>query len=178
MSLLETTKREFGGKLLTSLALWRYTLYSSLLKIKLRNANSKLGVIWEPISTLIVSIVLSLVWVQVLGVENNESYFVYVYIGMVVWGLIASSISNLCATLLKNVNKLVTRPIHMYSYIFEDMLLSFIPFLMSIPILAIVIFFYTDSFQLHSIIIASFGVLNLLLAAFGFAISILSLIHI
>lgn len=169
---LNSAKYEFGERLPSSIRLWRYTLYSALLKIKLRNANSKLGLLWEPISTFLVSAVLAVVWVKVLGVSDNEGYLMYVYFGMVVWAAIASSISNLCATLLKNSSKMVTKPVSMYSYIFEDMLLSFLPFLMSLPLIIVILFTVGSGVHLSNFPYLIFGIVNLLVAGFGFAISV------
>lgn len=169
---LRAIKAEFIGELKTAFTLWRFTVYGVLLKIKLRNANSKLGILWEPISTLLVSSVLTLVWVKVLNVRDGTNYFTYVYSGMVIWAAISSSISNLCATLVKNSPKLISRPISKFSYIFEDILLSIFPFFLSIPMVLAVAMWHGDFMSLWQVFQFGVGVLNLVLACFGFGISV------
>lgn len=172
-SFFKELQAEVNDQLLSSIKLWRYTLYSSLLKIKLRNANSKLGLLWEPVSTLVVALVLSLVWIKVLELTDFKGYFVYVYTGMVIWAAIAASVSNLCATLLKNAPKLVTKRLSIYSYIFEDILISLLPFFMSLPfVFLIAATFGSGVPSFEAFFYFTIGTVLLCLGAFGFSISV------
>lgn len=161
------------SKITESTRLWRYSLYSALIKITLRNAGSKLGLIWEPLSTLLVAGVLSAVWIKVLGVEGRFiDYFVYVYCGMVVWGCIASSVANLCATLIKNAKGITNRNLPIYSYIFEEVIISFVPFILSLPFLLALILYSGHFPSIGNVLVFIAGFTLMLVSSFAFAISI------
>jgi ABC-type polysaccharide/polyol phosphate export permease len=156
-----------------SLGMWRYILYSACLKIFLRNTGSKLGLLWEPLSTLIVSSVLATVWIRVLGIEGSLlDYFIYVYSGMLIWGAISSAVSNLCASLVKNAKSLTNRRLPVFVYIFEDIVVSFIPFLLGLPFLVsfVLVSGYVPSAGDLGLIVL--GIVLMLTASFGFSISV------
>lgn len=153
--------------------MWRFIVYSASLKILLRNAGSKLGLLWEPLSTLIVSIVLATVWIKVLGIEGPLlAYLAYVYCGMVIWGTISSAVSNLCATLVRNAKGLTTRRLPVFSYIFEDIIVSFIPFILALPFVLVFILISGHGISITSIGYMVLGFVLMVLAAFGFSISV------
>lgn len=161
------------GGVSAAAVLWRYTLYSALIKISLRNAGSKLGLLWELLSTMIVSLILAVVWIKVLGLKDPfYDYFLYVYVGMIVWGCLAGAVSNLCATLVKNANHITARSLPIFSYIFEDILISFMPFLMSLPVVIAIVLLSGYPLTLFSFLSLMFGIVLVLIAAFAFSISV------
>ncbi len=156
-----------------SAKLWRYTVYSAMLKISLRNSGSKLGLLWEPLSTLIVAAVLSAVWIKVLGIRGSlTEYFVYVYTGLVVWGAISSAVSNLCATLVKNAKNITTRKLPVFVYIFEEIVISFVPFILSLPFLFLFIFTSGYAPSATGVALIVLGIFLMLVTSFAFSISI------
>lgn len=161
------------NQFLRSTNLWKYTLYSSLIKIYIRNAGSRLGLLWEPLSTLLVSTILTLVWIKVLNIQEDFlHYFIYVYTGMVIWGVLAGAVSNLCATLVKNAKNITSRTLPIFSYIFEDILISFIPFLMSLPILIVIISLAGYELSFFNLLTFIGGLLLVVTVAFAFSMSI------
>ena len=156
-----------------SLTLWRYTFYRALINISLRNSGSFLGLLWEPLSTMLVSVILALVWIKVLNINAPLfEYFVYVYLGMVIWGCLASAVSNLCSTLIRNADNMTTRSLPVFSYIFEDVLLSLIPFFMSLPFVAIILAIGGYPFSLIGAMTFLCGVVLVFFTSFAFGISI------
>ncbi len=156
-----------------SAKLWRYTVYSAMLKISLRNSGSKLGLLWEPLSTLIVAIVLAAVWIKVLGIQGTFiEYFVYLYCGLVVWGAISSAVSNLCATLVKNAKSITNRKLPIFVYIFEEIIISFTPFLLSLPLLFLFVFISGHVPSFGDLTLVLLGIILMFITSFAFSISI------
>ncbi len=144
-----------------------------MIKVSLRNSGSKLGMAWEPLSTLIVSFALSVVWIEVLDLSDSlGNYLVYVYTGMVAWAAISGAISNLCATFIKNARAITNRKLPLFSYVFEELLISFIPFLLSLPFLLLVTLVVGHSFGLYEVSMILVGLSLMLITAFGFSLSI------
>jgi ABC-type polysaccharide/polyol phosphate export permease len=104
--------------------------------------------------------------------EDFFSYFIYVYCGMVIWGGLASAVSNLCATLVKNARSITTRSLPIFSYVFEDILISFIPFLLSLPFVFLAVYLSGYFPSLLGLLTFISGFTLVLLASFGFSISV------
>lgn len=161
------------NQIVETIHLWRFVLYSAVLKVRLRNSGSNLGILWEPLGTFLVSIVLAVVWSKILAIESVFDYFLYVYSGMLIWALISNSVSNLCATLIKNSAKLSTKKLGFFVYIAEDLVVSFIPFFLSLPFLIIAVsIFSPNGYTVFSIFFIFFAIIVNALAALFFGLSV------
>jgi ABC-2 type transport system permease protein len=87
--------RDFGE----SLALYRLWLHQGYAEVLGRYRRTLLGPLWHTLSLAIFIVVTGIVWSAVLKVDLPR-YMLYLSAGLVVWGLISSSVLDGCSVLI------------------------------------------------------------------------------
>lgn len=72
----------------------RYWIYKSNLNYRLNYRDSKLGVLWPSISTIIVCAVLGTLWGVIFEKENLVQYYLYLVTGFPVWQALSASVHS------------------------------------------------------------------------------------
>ncbi len=125
----------FKGDLLKSLLLWRYWLYKAYLRMRQQYKGTRLGLIWEPLSTLLFAFVLSFVWPAVLGINKPfVDYFLHILIGFSMWRLMSSGVVEVIKLIMSNSSLSVP----MSAVILEQITFIAIKFVLHIPAILVV----------------------------------------
>lgn len=153
--------------------LLRYLSFRALVKLRLRNRGSVLGMLWEPLGALIVAGLLSSVWLQVLQLETSWlEYFAYVFIGLMTWGVISTSVSNLTGTLIRHSSSLTSRTLPISAYFIEEGMLSLMPLIMTLPIAIIIALFSGGLLGIQQLLVLILVLTLIVCSMIGYAFSV------
>ena len=155
---------------LETFQMWRYWSYSAIIRLQQKHAMTSFKVLWEPTSTLFMASVLAIVWSMVLDIQNSYEYFLYLASGLLVWTLLSDLCRQGISSLRRNARNMTIRPLALGVYVAEDIALSFLSFMMSLPfILILVVFLGAGSMKGMAWLVI--GLVLTLIAAFGFSLS-------
>jgi len=132
--------QNFAAKdLIQSMALFRYWLYSAFVKLQIEHKRTFLSLLWEPLTVFFVASTLSVVWSQILEIDDPVDYFIYILIGFAIWSLLIAKLVNKgVASLGNRYLELTTssKPISILPL--EDIAYSFLNFFTAAPFLLLV----------------------------------------
>ena len=132
-----------------SARLTKYWLYSAFIRLQIEHKRTFLSVLWEPLTVFFVAAILSLVWSQILVVEDLFDYFFYILVGFSVWSLLIAKLINRAVASLSNRSFELTtsaKPICLLPL--EEIAYSFLNFFTTAPfLLALSIYYYGFSFS-------------------------------
>lgn len=133
-----------------SIALRRYWVFMALVKLKLDHRKTVFSVLWEPITVFFVATVLSLVWSQILDIDDGLDYFFYILIGFWLWSLLFAKLVNRGVSSLSNrANELALSAKPISALPLEDVTYSFFNFFLALPFVMIAaIWHYGTSIEL------------------------------
>ena len=166
--LLYKIKRQTQG----TLVLWRYLVYRAYLRLQVIHNKSVIGFLWEPLMIIIMTIILSVVWSQVLKEQDFYSYFIYLIVGFSVWYYISSLVSvgtNIFYLRAKRISK---SAYPLLSYPIEEVIRYSLSFALILPILFIVVSLLGPGFGLTNIFFLISGIFLIMLSGLGFALSV------
>jgi len=126
-----------------SLALARFWLYSAFIKLQIEHKRTFFSMLWEPLTVFFVATTLSVVWSQILQIEDPAEYFFYILVGFSIWSLLIAKLVNRGMASLSNRSAELTvsaRPI--LSLPLEDVAYSFLNFFTTAPFLLLLSFYY------------------------------------
>jgi len=155
-----------------SIGLARYWLYSAFIKLQIEHKKTFLSLFWEPLTVFFVAGTLSIVWSQILKVENPADYFFYILTGFSVWSLLlAKLINRAVASLSTRSAELTTSAKPILSLPLEDIAYSFLNFLTTAPFLLALSIYY-HGFSLGLIGFFLLGLLLIWLTAVGLCLTL------
>lgn len=148
--------------------MWQYLIELAFVRLKIQYKKSLLSIFWEPLTVFFVATILTLVWSQILYVENKVDYFCYVLVGFAIWNLLLSKlVSRACLSLCRRSAELVNQVKPVLSLPIEDIVFCYIGFFITLPfLLCVTIYFYSFNltnffFLLLGLILASVTALSL-----------------
>ena len=130
-----------------SIKIWRYWLYKASLGFKLKYRNSRLGITWPLLSSLIVVAIIGTVWGIILSKDSMINYYMYLFAGYSVWGILSSTIEHGC----NSIGNKLPGGIPFFTVVLEKLVLSLIPFIIIFPIL-LASNIFLQNFEIASII--------------------------
>lgn len=155
-----------------SMILTRYWCYSAFVKLQIEHKKTFLSLLWEPVTVFFVASTLSLVWSEILDVENPAEYFIYILTGFAVWSLLIAKLVNRgVASLSSRSNELTTssKPVSLLPL--EDIAYSFLNFFLAAPFILIVsIYYYGFSIKFIGVFIV--GLFLIWLTAIGLCLTL------
>jgi len=152
--------------------MFRYWVYLAFLKVQADNRNTKLSFLWEPLTVFFVASVLSIVWVQILDIDDAGNYFLYVLVGFCLWTLLFSKLINRALSSLIRRKKELTRVARPISTLFyEDMFFAFTKFMLAFPVVLVCCLILADVGFIE-LLSALMGVVLILFAALGLCLSL------
>lgn len=72
--------------------------------VKVKYKQTILGICWAIIQPLTLMILFSIFWKQVINIDTGVSYPVFVYSGLIIWGLFFAGVSNAGNSMVANAN--------------------------------------------------------------------------
>lgn len=161
-------------KLIESILLYQYWIYKAQLTFKIKYRNSRLGILWTPLSVFVVVSVIGTVWGVLLAKESMLDYYLYLFTGYSIWVVLAGSVEQGC----REVALKTAGGIPFLTVVLERLTLTLFPLLLILPVLIIVLLVFVDFdfftivkiiSSLFLIIIWSMGLICLLIAITSFA---------
>lgn len=117
---------------------YSYLLYELVKKgIKLKYRRSYLGILWSLLEPLLTMTVLTLVFGKLLG-RGNRDFPVYVLSGRLLYSFFSSSTSACLKSIQKNAAMIKKIYVPKYLYPLSSVLVNFIIFALSLPVLLVV----------------------------------------
>lgn len=147
--------------------LWRHSIYLAFINLQQSHIRSKLGLFWEPLSSLFVAVVLSIIWSQVFNISFSSEYFLYVYSGITIWMVLLAPIirdGSSCLTSKLKTMRSTNFPIiyYVYNYVTKAIL----SFLVS-SFLVIIINGVLSEFHFSSILWITLSLILVFLTSVG-----------
>lgn len=137
--------------------------FTATARTRARFARTLLGSFWLGLSNLLSIGALSLVYGVVFQVPNFREYVVYLGIGLVIWGLIASSVSSAASLFDVNSRNLLNNNIHPVFYTLEEWVFQIQTFVQSFLLVMLVLACIKPVLLIHLLIQAPLPLLNLVL---------------
>lgn len=145
-----------------------YWAFKSIYRLKQDYKQTTLGFLWEPFSLVLITVSISFIWFYVMGETDLQSYFLYVFVGYYIWGLIAALVSSGTEVFVKNVNQLINEKKNLLFYIFDNIVLSLSKFLFSFPIMILVVLFLGEGSFLLSLLLFLYVLIFVTVSAVGY----------
>ena len=121
----------------------------SLINLKIKYRRTILGPIWNVLSIIITTILMSVVWGVIFGINIIE-FFPYVYLGLGTWTLISSLVNDSTTLLTEKYQKLlISLPIPTLVFFMRHMCFSFFQFFHYLPVYIILLFFFPININLY-----------------------------
>ncbi len=131
--------RTASNDLVESLKMFKYLYASAFLRLKVMYRRSFLSLLWEPLTIFFVASILTLIWSQILDIEDKYSYFSYVLVGFGLWNLLFSKlITRAVLSLCSRSKDLVNQVIPISSLSIEETIFCFIGFLLTLPFILVI----------------------------------------
>lgn len=146
--------------------------FTATARTRARFARTALGSFWLGVSNFLSICVLGFVYGTVFKVPEFKAYFVYLGIGMTVWGFLAGAISSAPALFehnSRNIQNTNTNPIF---YPLEEWAFQLQTFAQCFLIVGVALSFYAPSLVLHLLGVGLLPLINLILFAFWLPILI------
>lgn len=141
----------------------RAWLYIATARTKARFSRTFFGSFWLGLSNLLSIAALSLVYGAVFKVDNFSAYVVYLGIGLVTWGLIASSITSAGTLFEANSKNILNNNTHPVFYTLEEWAFQLQTFAQSFVLVVLVLALIKPVLLLHLFGPALLPLINLLL---------------
>lgn len=137
--------------------------FTATARTRARFARTLLGSFWLGLSNLLSIAALSLVYGVVFQVPNFREYVVYLGIGLVLWGLLASSVSSAASLFEVNSRNLLNNNIHPVFYTLEEWIFQIQTFVQSFLLVMLVLACIKPVLLLHLFGAAPLPLLNMML---------------
>jgi ABC-2 type transport system permease protein len=111
---------------------WRF----GLLDIKLRYRRTLLGPFWVTLSFGVSAVALSLVY-SLLFKVTADSYFAYLIVGLAVWGLMSTLITEGCTTFVRHSQLIQQQPLPILVHALRSVVGNFLVFIHNLVVVAI-----------------------------------------
>lgn len=155
------------NEIIKASSLWRYSAYLAFVNLQQQHIKSSLGLFWEPLSSLFVASVLSVIWAQVFNVPDIKSYFLYVLSGITVWmTFLAPIVRDGAACLSANIASMQTRSLPIISYVYNHIAKATLRFLISVPLIIFFVVVMSD-FKAISLIWLILSIILIIITSTG-----------
>ncbi len=121
---------------LAGLANYRFWWRFGLLDIKLRYRRTLLGPFWVTLSFGVSAVALTLIYSTLFRVTSGD-YFAYLIIGLAVWGLISTLLTDGCTTFIRQTALIQQYPLPVLVHALRGVVGSFLVFLHNLLVVAI-----------------------------------------
>ncbi|MBB33881.1 MAG: ABC transporter [Hirschia sp.] len=98
------------GDVVNGMASWRLWSHMALRDIQMRYRRSLIGPFWLSINLLVLVLSLGLLYSQIFRVDYQD-YLIYLCLGLVVWQLLSTIITEACSILIENETQLRSLPL-------------------------------------------------------------------
>lgn len=149
---------------------WRFWVHKAVYRLQLEYKQTLLGLVWEPFSLLFVTLSIAFIWSKVLNEDIFLDFFLYVFTGFYVWGLLSSIVLEGVKVFEKHLIELTNENRNLLFYVFEDLTYSFAKFLLVFPLVVLVIGIYNDDSSFIMTLLSVLPFIAILLSAIGFMI--------
>lgn len=166
----------FKKHILSSLSYWRFYLYNAYLLLFIKYKKTKLGILWEPLTTMIGVFFIAILWTVILKAKGTFfDFYIYLLTGFTLWGFLSQAITNSSSCFISFHKKIRSESRSLYFYIIQSLMLHFTKMLISLGITLLIIFLSGNfSFILNfplfivysvSLVIGAVGVCSILSVA-------------
>jgi len=143
--------------------------FFTLRDIKVKYKQTFLGFAWASLQPLIMALIFTVFFSGIIGEKVNLGmpYPMFVLIGMIMWNVFSSGLSNASNSMINNAN--IIKKIYFPRLIIpmSSILVSVFDFLMAFVILVPFSFYYSTYFQFEALIYIPLALLNTVLVTFG-----------
>lgn len=110
--------------------------------IKVKYKQTLLGISWAILQPLALMVLFSFLWKWVIHIDTGVPYPVFVYSGLIIWGLFASGVSNASSSMIEQAN--VIKKVYFPRIIIPTaaILVSLLDFIITLFLYMILIIFY------------------------------------
>jgi ABC-type polysaccharide/polyol phosphate export permease len=115
-------------------------VYFAWTETQARYRRSVLGPFWITLGTLVGGLGLAVVWASILEVQFS-TFVPYVTLGIVLWQVISSTITESAGNFYRNVASLHERPISPYFFTYQIVLKGMVTLLHSVPFVFVIIIY-------------------------------------
>lgn len=159
------------SQVLETYTLWRYIFYRAYLRLQVIHEKSVIGFLWEPLMIIIVTIILSTVWAQVLDEQDFRSYFIYLLVGFSCWYYISAVVNTGTSVFYQRRKSISDNNFPLLSYPIEEIVRNSFSFLLMLPLILIAVA-YVYGISLTSLFFLLTGIVLITLSGIGFALTI------
>tara|TARA_Y100001968_G_scaffold332407_1_gene390457 strand:+ start:1443 stop:2240 length:798 start_codon:yes stop_codon:yes gene_type:complete len=146
---------------------WWYTATS---RSKARFARTTLGSFWVGFSNLLSILTLGVVYGTVFAVDDFNSYFIYLGVGLVIWNTISSSISNSPNLFSHNSSNIKNMNLKPLFYTLEEWSFQLQTFIQSFVLVFFVFLFFKISLIANLLLYSWIPFINLLIFMYWFPV--------
>ena len=150
---------------------WKYCFGKAFLMLKLKHRNTKLGLWWEPIILLIVTLVLSIVWSQIFSAKVFEEFFIYILVGFGVWGFISGVVMKATTIFVRNANILRDSGDQILEVVIIDVIYECLAYISKSPIIIFCVLILAD-LNLVGVLLHIYGLILIAISGFGLSLTL------
>ena len=144
----------------------RFAMVKAAIRLQLQYNKTIVGLLWEPLSLLIVTVALCAIWSVVLTESNFFDFFYFVLAGMLIWNFISSIISRGVNVFYVHTVQLKSRYAPLSLPIIEDLVYELYRFILSLLLFLPLFLFH--SANLVSMLWFFYGLILMLVSGLGF----------
>ncbi len=148
---------------------WWYTATS---RTRARFVRTTLGSFWLGFSNLLSILTLGIVYGTVFKVNDFQSYFIYLGVGLIIWNTISSSISNSPTLFSHNSSNIKNMNLNPLFYTLEEWSFQIQTFSQSFILVFIVLLFLRSSLLSNFLLFSWIPLINLILFIYWFPLLI------
>jgi lipopolysaccharide transport system permease protein len=123
--------------------------------IKVRYAQTILGMVWAILQPMSLMILLSIFWKKAIHIDVGIPYPVFIYSGLILWGLFSSGISNASNSMINNEN--IIKKVYFPRIIVPTaaILVSFLDFAITLIFYFLLILYYGIKINIFGFLLCS-----------------------
>ena len=170
MSTSSNSHVDVMSQIAESLKLWRYWTLRAWLVFSRKRRTSKLGYLWEPISFLVVTLSLSLVWSIIFRRKTFTDFFPYFCAGYFVWSLMSKFAKQGTRFFRKSSGDMRNSARSPITYLCEMFCEALIPAAVNLPVVLVVLIVFGDYLGPLGIIQFLYAIVLIVITGFGFCL--------
>jgi len=139
--------------------------------IKVKYKQTLLGIVWAILQPLALMVLISIFWKRVINIDTGIPYPVFVYSGLIFWGLFSSGVTNASDSMIANGN--VIKKVYFPRIIIPSaaILVSLLDFIVTVIFYIVLLVYYDVKIDILTFLLFSAACLVItMLATLGFGL--------